>query len=187
MLPFLKRIYSPKILFFTTWSEDPPALSWSAPGLQLMPEVLQARRRNSWLGCRKCSKQRGNGVMDQAMTSGDSSECTPASSGVQTISGRAGRSCGCRRLGKSSSRHGSPLELPFGWENWWGDRNGDEIRLKQRWQGGTRTGLVNKGRKGRKSTKTLRQGLRREWRIWNENMEVIRNRAMNLKGLSWLG
>lgn len=79
-----------------------------------MPEVLQARRSNSWLGCRKCSKQGGNGVMDQGMTSGDSSEHTPGCSGVQTIYGRAGRSCGCEGLGKSSSKHGSPKELPFG-------------------------------------------------------------------------
>lgn len=38
-----------------------------------------------------------------------------------------------------------------------------EIRFKQRWQRGT--GLANKGRKGRKSTKNPRLEVRREWRI----------------------
>lgn len=41
---------------------------------------------------------------------------------------------------------------------------GSEIRLRQRWQRGTRTGLVSKGRKGRRSTKTPRWGLRRKGR-----------------------
>ncbi|XP_031959281.1 delta(14)-sterol reductase LBR isoform X1 [Corvus moneduloides] len=56
--------------------------------------------------------------MYQVMTSGDSSECTRWSSGVQTIYGRAGRSCGCKRLGKSSRRHGCPEELSFGDSVW---------------------------------------------------------------------
>lgn len=91
--------------------------------------------------------------MDQVMTSGDSSECTRWSSGVQTIYGRAGRSCGCKRLGKSSRRHGCPKEL-F-WVRKLGKEveMGIEIRFKQRWQRGI--GLVEKAEK---STKNPRPG-----------------------------
>lgn len=42
---------------------------------------------------------------------------------------------------------------------------GSEIRFRYRWQRGTRTGLVSKDRKGRKSTTNPRWGLREEWRI----------------------
>lgn len=101
--------------------------------------------------------------MFQVMTSGDSSECTRWSSGVQATYGRAGRSCGCKRLGKSSSRHGSPKELFWVRKLGKETEKGIEIRFKQRWQRGT--GLANKGRKGRKSTKNPRLEVRREWRI----------------------
>lgn len=86
-----------------------------------MPEGLQARRRNSWLGCRKCSKQRGNGVMDQ----GDSSECTPGSSAVHTIYGRAGRSWERAAVGMGLLKN-----CFLGEKTGQGDRSGDGDQIE---------------------------------------------------------
>lgn len=85
-----------------------------------------------------------------------------------------------QEAGKSSSRHGSPKELFWVRKLGKETEKGIEIRFKQRWQRGT--GLANKGRKGRKSTKNPRLEVRREWRTWNVNTEVVRNRIWICRG-----
>lgn len=76
----------------------------------------------------------------------------------KSIYGRGGRSWNCARdWGKSSSRHVSPKELSFGWENWTRRQMGIGIRSwAQRWWRGTGASYVNKGGKDRKPPKELK-------------------------------
>lgn len=163
MLPFLKRIYPLRILFCTTLCEDQPCLSCSGSRFAAVPEVLQARRRSNCLGCRKCSKQRGNEVM---VTSGDSSECARGAPVFRLFMEEQEEAVAARGWQRAV------VDLDLLKNCLWLrklDRKetemGSEIRFRHRWQRGTRNALVSKGRKGRKSTKTPRWGLGGEWRI----------------------
>lgn len=128
-------------------------MSCSGSRFAAVPEVLQVRRRSSCLG-RKCSKQRGNEVM---VTSGDSSECTrgaPVFRLFMEEQEEAVAATGWQR---------AVVDLDLLKNYLWVrklDREtemGSEIRFRYRWQRGTRTGLVSKDRKGRKS-KQLQDG-----------------------------
>lgn len=101
MLPFLRRIYPPKVLFFTSLSEDPPGFAADAGGA--------AGQEKEQLGCSS------RGEMKSCVTSADSSECSRGSSGVLTIYRRPGRNCGWER-----AEIGMDL-----FKNWiWGEKTG---------------------------------------------------------------
>lgn len=151
-----------------------------APGLQMVPEVLQVKSRNSWLGCRKYSSR------------GEMKSCSRLWHLVTALSALGGalvfrllmeeqEEAVAARGWERAVVDMDLLKNSFGWENWARrQEKGIEIRFKQRWQRGT--GLANKGRKGRKSTKNPRLEVRREWRTWNVNTEVVRNRIWICRG-----
>lgn len=125
----------------------------------------------------------GNEVMAQGVTSGDSSECTrgaPVSRLFMEEQEEAVAAGGWEAavadtdLLKNCLLHGNTGQ---------GDRNRDWEQIEQRWQRGTRTALVNRGR-GDKIHKDSKTGGKERMENLKLKYGSHKNRAMNLKGLS---